>query len=118
VYLLTLKDAKGCIDTISVNVEEGPCNAVEIYDVITPNEDGVNDYWVINGIKDYPRNMVQIFDKWGDVVYEKQGYNNEWRGQGNKGELPDGTYYYLVKLNEPNKFGGPSEYAGAILLKR
>lgn len=118
VYLLTLKDAKGCIDTISVNVEEGPCNAVEIYDVITPNGDGVNDFWVINGIKDYPHNTVQIFDKWGDLVYEKQGYNNEWQGQGNKGELPDGTYYYLVKLNEPNKFGGPADYAGAILLKR
>jgi gliding motility-associated-like protein len=90
-----------------------------IHDVITPNGDGVNDNWVIDGIHLYPNNLVQLFDKWGDKVYEKASYNNEWYGQGKDGSsLPDGTYYYVIKLNEANKTGGETEFTGTVLVKR
>lgn len=118
-YTLTVTDAQGCVDTASFNVLEAPCNNIVIYDVITPNGDGYNDNWVINGISGYPNNLVQVFDKWGDLVYEKYNYKNDWSGDGKSGHLlPDGTYYYVVKLNEPNKTGGETDFAGTILIKR
>lgn len=119
VYTLTVTDGLGCIDSNVYEIPEGPCKGIVIYDVITPNGDGANDFWMINGITDYPGNLVQIFDKWGDLVYEKYGYRTDWHGQGSKGaELPDGVYYYIVKLNEPSKTGGETEFAGTVLIKR
>lgn len=118
-YTLNVTDGLGCVDTNVYEIPEGPCKGIVIYDVITPNGDGVNDYWVINGITDYPGNLVQIYDKWGDLVYEKRGYRKDWRGQESKGgELPDGVYYYIVKLNEPSKTGGEAEFAGTVMIKR
>lgn len=118
-YTLTVTDQMGCVDSNVYEIPEGPCKGIVIYDVITPNGDGTNDFWMINGITDYPGNLVQIFDKWGDLVYEKQGYRTDWHGQGSKGgELPDGIYYYIVKLNEPSKTGGESEFAGTVMIKR
>lgn len=119
VYQLKVTDANNCIDTLTTPLGEAPCNILEIHDVITPNGDGVNDKWVIEGIEFYPGNTVQLFDKWGDLVYEKQSYNNEWYGQGKSGNLlPDGTYFFVVKLNEKNKTGGNNEFAGTVLIKR
>jgi gliding motility-associated-like protein len=118
-YTLTVTDANSCIDTLNTVLTEEPCNNVVIHDVITPNGDGANDKWVIEGIHLYPNNIVQIFDKWGDKVYEKRSYENDWYGQNkNNTLLPDGTYYYIVKLSEENKTGGETEFTGTVLVKR
>ena len=53
-----------------------------IHDGISPNGDGINDTWVVDGIQNYPANKVQVFDKWGDMVFEKDNYNNDWGGKG------------------------------------
>jgi len=75
--------------------------------VLTPNGDGKNDYWVIKDIELYPQNNVTVFDKGGRVVYYKRGYNNEWDGTLNGKPLAEGAYYYVVDLG-PNhrKFRG------------
>ena len=76
--------------------------------VFTPNGDGDNDYWEILGIRAFPDNNVQVFNRWGELVYFKEGYNNEFNGRANTrtqmnggdGLLPTGTYYYIVKVYE------------------
>ena len=76
--------------------------------VFTPNGDGDNDYWEILGIRAFPDNNVQVFNRWGELVYTKEGYNNEFNGEANTntfmnggdGLLPTGTYYYIVKVYE------------------
>ena len=76
--------------------------------VFTPNGDGDNDYWEIMGIGAFPDNNVQVFNRWGEMVYFKEGYNNEFNGRANTrtqmnggdGLLPTGTYYYVVKVYE------------------
>jgi gliding motility-associated-like protein len=75
--------------------------------VITPNGDGKNDYWIIKDINLYPQNNVTVFDKAGRVVYSKHGYNNDWGGTLNGAPLAQDTYYYIVNLgpNQP-KFKG------------
>ncbi len=116
-YSLSVTDKNGCIKKLSIDVTD-TCSGIVIHDVITPNGDGINDTWVIEGIQNYPANKVQVFDKWGDLVYEHANYNNDWGGNGRNGLLPDGTYYYLVKLNQPNSINGRENFTGTILIKR
>ncbi len=118
IYSVTVTDINNCTEQHWVEVADSACSAIVIHDVITPNGDGYNDAWVIEGIQGYPGCMVQVFDKWGDKVFEKQGYQNDWSGQGRNGLLPDGTYYYLVKLNNVNVTGGADTFTGYIMIKR
>jgi gliding motility-associated-like protein len=94
--------------------------AFKIYDALSPNNDGQNDYWRINGIERFPRNHVRIFDRYNNLVFEMRSYNNEtraWRGDANhgltRGSLPEGTYYYTVDLGN-----GRDLYKGFVVLKR
>ncbi|HEX3384306.1 MAG TPA: gliding motility-associated C-terminal domain-containing protein, partial [Mucilaginibacter sp.] len=92
--------------TVTVYKGEPPADIVA-NNVLTPNGDGKNDYWVIRDIELYPQNNVTVFDKGGRVVYAKHGYNNEWDGSFNGSPLAEGTYYFVVDLG-PNlrKFRG------------
>jgi len=83
---------------------------VVIYNLVTANGDGKNDYFIIDNIKNYPNNKVEIFNRWGARVYETTGYDPQGDGSTNvfrgysegkvtidKGsKLPSGTYYYVV----------------------
>lgn len=119
-YSVVVTDANGCQITRSQAVDRDICNfTITIPDVITPNNDGVNDNWVVQSLQYYTNNTVQIFNKWGDMVYEKRNYNNTWSGTKTNGDpLADGTYYYLIKLNEPNKAGGDNVFKGYLMIQR
>ncbi len=66
---------------------------------ITPNGDGKNDQLVIRGIERYPDNVVTIFNRWGNLVYQKENYNNEWTGGNNSNDpLPEGTYFIILVI--------------------
>ncbi|RZK56425.1 MAG: DUF11 domain-containing protein, partial [Pedobacter sp.] len=65
--------------------------------VITPNGDGKNDTFTIDGLELYPENFLTIFNRWGNEVYHSNGgYKNDWGGNG----LKEGTYYYLLKVKD------------------
>ena len=82
------------------------CN-VNVYNFISVDNDGANEFLYIDGILKYPSNNVQIFNRWGILVYETNGYNNLDRTFSGKSEakftyntssnLPEGTYYYVLK---------------------
>src|ERR1019366_4162604 len=96
-YSLSLTDKNGCLKKLSFVVEDTTCPGIVIYNGISPNGDGINDTWIIEGIQNFPASEVQVYDKWGDMVFEKKNYTNDWYGIGKGGSLlPDGTYYYLV----------------------
>jgi len=82
---------------------------IVVYNEFSPNNDGVNDTFIIEGIQQY-QNKLQIFDRWGKIVFETNNYQNDWNGIANKGlffdnnkKLPIGTYYYILELPEENK---------------
>jgi len=53
-------------------------------------------------LEDYPDSELNIYNRWGNLVYHVIGYKNDWEGTfNNKKELPDGTYYYILELNDP-----------------
>ncbi|MGK7393804.1 MAG: gliding motility-associated C-terminal domain-containing protein [Candidatus Cyclobacteriaceae bacterium M3_2C_046] len=82
-------------NTIQFNFE----HPVTLPNVITPNGDGKNDYLVIPKIELYPSSQLNIFNRWGKLVFKKTGYQNNWQGQ----NLPAGTYYYWLDLNRDNQ---------------
>lgn len=78
-----------------------------VYNEFSPNGDGVNDFFTIDCISRYPGNELQVYNRWGTVVYQKRGYNNDWDGTPNgraivqkEDQLPVGTYYYVLDLGD------------------
>lgn len=93
-------------DTASVKIDVmlDPTNpGVYVPDGITPNNDGVNDKLIIEGIENYEENELLIFDRWGNLVFEGSPYKNNWDGNYNNTGLPEGAYYYVLKTDVTNK---------------
>lgn len=89
-------------------------NDLKVSNSFSPNGDGVVDKFVIEGITAYPDNHLLIFSRWGDKVYEKTGYNNDWDGKkGFNEDAPDGIYFYQLDLGD-----GSKPLTGWIMLKR
>ncbi|MBT8283734.1 MAG: gliding motility-associated C-terminal domain-containing protein, partial [Muriicola sp.] len=68
------------------------------FNQFSPNGDGINDFLVVNCIELFPNNLLQIFDRYGNQVFSATGYDNSWDGTGKNGELPKGTYYYILGI--------------------
>jgi gliding motility-associated-like protein len=91
--------------TIFIEVERNI--QIKVSSAITSNGDLINDTWYIKNIELYPDNSVQIFDRWGGLLYKTAGYDNEsvvWDGKINQGNLGNeefaqtGTYFYMIDL--------------------
>ena len=68
----------------------------------SPNGDGINDYWQIVGIDNYPNNTITIFNRLGIKVFSSSNYKNDWNGFFNGKVVPDGTYFYELNLGGNN----------------
>ncbi|MCU0431677.1 MAG: gliding motility-associated C-terminal domain-containing protein [Cytophagaceae bacterium] len=77
---------------------------------LSPNGDGINDAWVINK-PEGKKVSLEVFNRWGNLVYENDDYNNDWEGKANNGlvlgnqALPDGTYFYVIKVDGLRRTG-------------
>ena len=78
-----------------------PCTVI-IPNVITPNGDGLNDYFIIANLEHHPNTSVTIFDRWGRKSYENANYNNEWKAE----HSSDGTYFYVIDVPNDKKYSG------------
>jgi gliding motility-associated-like protein len=109
-YLLTLTDQHSCSSTDSMVVNV----IVPIPTAITPNGDGVNDYFLMDKVDEYSENSFTVFNRWGSVVYKAIPYKNDWNGVSKSGgQLPDDVYYYVFDYGT-----GEKPTAGYILIKR
>jgi len=88
---------------------------------LSPNNDGVNDFLIIDGMEESPNNSLRIFNRTGQIVYEKVNYIDGFNGVSNINNLvikreiglPEGVYYYIVSLDDLSL-----EYQGFIFLDR
>lgn len=93
------------IHTQAINITELDCFDIgQLPQLITPNGDGLNDAFIIDALLENPtlfkNNQLTIFNRWGDIIFEAQPYQNDWSGQQQNGQrLPEGTYYYLLKID-------------------
>lgn len=96
------------VDSVHVIVDETADCFLHTYHGFTPNGDGHNDTWIIDGI-DANDSRVAIYNRWGDVVWNATGYNNStvvWSGHHNNGGvLPEGTYYFVISSAGHQKTG-------------
>jgi gliding motility-associated-like protein len=111
-FTLTVSDTYGCADSDHITVFVYVPDEIELPNTITPDGDGKNDMWKLNPKLNLDGSHLVIFNRWGETVYETSNYANNWDGtyKGTGRRLPDGTYYYVLKV--------PSEhdhvYRGAI----
>lgn len=98
-----------------ITIGEAP-SLPDIDNGFSPNGDGINEGWHIKDIEKYPANEVFIFNRWGSEVWSTKNYSNtdnQWFGKNISGdELPDGTYYYIIKYDELN------QQKGWVIIKR
>lgn len=72
--------------------------------VITPNNDGINDRFLIEGAENMPLNRLVIINRWREIVFEQDGYQNNWQGTTQSGlHLPQAAYYYFFYPDKNNK---------------
>ncbi|WP_161594377.1 gliding motility-associated C-terminal domain-containing protein [Flagellimonas alvinocaridis] len=101
------------VDQIDINGDNDTDEAfvsptcLVVYNEFSPNGDGVNDFFKIDCISRYPQNELQVYNRWGNIVYQKRSYNNDWDGTPNgraivqkEDQLPVGTYYYILDLGD------------------
>lgn len=124
IYTIIAETDEGCTAETEISLTVQTCN-VTVSEAISPNDDNKNDEFVIDGLDGYPNTEVWIYNRWGTEVYHSDDYQNDWDGTSQSGmnvagdQLPEGTYYYIVKLggveDQPN---AGEELTGYVYLKR
>ncbi|MEO0571722.1 MAG: gliding motility-associated C-terminal domain-containing protein, partial [Bacteroidota bacterium] len=94
-------DASNNSSTVSITSLQTQCvDTGTLCNLFSPNGDGVNDVLLLVGSENFPNNRLQIFDRYGNSVFEARAYDNTWDGTGDNGNLPKGTYYYVLDLGD------------------
>jgi gliding motility-associated-like protein len=113
-YILQGEDAHACVNYDTVFVQVNDDFKIHPNNIITPDGNGINDFWYIENIDSYSACEVYIFDRIGNMVYHKESYSNDWNGENLNGDiLPDGTYYYAVTFEDSEVV-----YKGSISILR
>ncbi|HTF81044.1 MAG TPA: gliding motility-associated C-terminal domain-containing protein, partial [Cytophagales bacterium] len=114
VYLTVANEHKGMcptVDSATIVIDLG----IFIPNIFTPNSDGDHDTWeILNVNAFYPDVQVDIYSKWGTLIYSSKGYPNAWDGTKNGQEVPSATYYYVIDLKKP----GFKPVAGSVTIIR
>ena len=123
-----------CDTAIAIIIVKDPCDFndstdncdIIVYNYLTPGNDTTNEYFVLGGIERYPNNTVEIYNRWGILVYDADGYDNNTRvfkgiSEGRttikqSDELPEGTYFYILKYTKTS--GVIKEKAGYLYISR
>lgn len=120
-------DLNGCKNSDTVNVKSSDYNRLKIPAAFTPNGDGFNDKWEFPMTKDIDGNYVsvmeylqdvdvQVFNRWGKLVWKSSGLYKPWNGKDLGGrELPMDSYHYIIVFTVGNK---KFEYKGSITVIR
>jgi gliding motility-associated-like protein len=95
-------------DGVDDACDEDIIDFVKVPNGFTPDGDGINDMFVIPGIDSYSNVRLTIFNRYGNLVYENSSYENNWDGSSNQNGqlLPDGTYYYVLELDNAEQKSG------------
>jgi gliding motility-associated-like protein len=108
VYTLDITDDNNCetSGSLKITVLEGT-SKILVPNAFSPNDDGINDTWIITNLSAYPGASVDVFNRYGQPVFHSENYNKPWDGTFNGSPLPMGTYYYIIDpKNNKKKIAG------------
>jgi gliding motility-associated-like protein len=115
-------DQFGCADTAKSYVKIlTVINEIAelIPNAISPNNDGKNDIWRLDFINVYyPKAEIEIYNRWGQRLFQSIGYDNAWDGSYKGAPLPVGSYYFIINLNDPLRKDEENIFKGTILLMK
>jgi gliding motility-associated-like protein len=111
IYTDTVQTSSGCDSLNILELSVVDCE-FQISNILTPNDDGQNDTWKVSDVSKITGCDVRIYNRWGELVYQTNDYNNQWAGTRNNEQLPDGVYFYSIKCSDSE------EYTGEINLLR
>ena len=124
IWGVMVKDAGGLTATAKITIEIEKIDKKNIVNPLkgfSPDGDGINDLWLIQGIEAFPDNEVKIFNRWGNLVFNTRNYNNNniaWRGEsdgrGSAAErnTPETTFFYIITIN------GLHPLTGYVIMKQ
>jgi gliding motility-associated-like protein len=96
-YILTVTTPQGCVasDMVVIKIDD---LSVGIDNSFTPNDDGINDTWVIHNLDLHPDLSMSIYNRWGNLLYEQNNTYTPWDGKFKGEALPSETYFYVLDL--------------------
>jgi gliding motility-associated-like protein len=99
-YKLSIVDNKtGCSGSDDVVITVAPF-CIDIKNAFTPNGDGQNERWVVTKAGNCAKSVaVRVLNRYGQLVYRSDNYQNDWEGKVDGKPVPDGTYYYVITYN-------------------
>nr|MDA3909743.1 gliding motility-associated C-terminal domain-containing protein [Bacteroidales bacterium] len=99
-YFITIQDANDCVyEMETITLMDTPEECLRIPNAFTPNGDVNNDTWIIENIEMFPNAIVQVFNRWGQVVFEGKHGVEPWDGKDLRGNLvPTASYIYIIHL--------------------
>jgi gliding motility-associated-like protein len=106
-YTLVVIDENHCEASGSIQVTVSGRAKIQVPNAFSPNGDGINDVWVITNLSIYPGATLDVYNRYGQLVFHTQNYNKPWDGTYNGKPLPVGTYYYIIDpKNNEKKIAG------------
>jgi gliding motility-associated-like protein len=108
VYTLNIVDDNQCEASGSIKITvNGTTSKISVPNAFSPNGDGVNDTWVITNLSAFPGATVDVFNRYGQLVFHSDNNNKAWDGTSNGKPLPLATYYYIIDpKNNEKKISG------------
>lgn len=111
-YTVTVIDGNNCRSSeMLVTLTDVDVACLRIPNVFTPNDDGVNDIWEIVNIEMFPAAEVNVFNRWGQLLFTSKGYTEPWDGRYRGHFVPAGTYLYVIDL-----FNDDEPYKGVVTI--
>ena len=105
-YYLLAKNSHGCSSLDSVRVRVIKSDSLYFYSAFTPNNDGENDYFFVANLQKFPDNIFKVFNRYGKLIFNANGYDNTWDGTYLGTKIPDGIYFYILDDGVSKKYKG------------
>jgi gliding motility-associated-like protein len=99
-YTIIVTDQCLYSDTLAIDINSIDCDII-MPNVVTPNGDGINDFFRINGLENFPGSSLNSYNRWGNKIYSSDDYKNDWSPK-----VSDGTYFYILNVSDGRKFNG------------
>jgi gliding motility-associated-like protein len=99
IVTLVVTDNNGCKASKTITISSH-CKDIHVPNTFTPNGDGINDTWVISGLENDLSTTVKVYNRFGELMFQSQGYAIAWNGAVNNKKLPAGEYYYIISARD------------------